>query len=72
MNKRPSGWGLGWVALVLCSAGTALAACPDPLPTITVTSPNGGESWVAGGTQTITWTSTNPSGFVNILLSAGR
>ena len=26
-------------------------------PTITVTSPNGGESWTAGTTHTITWTS---------------
>ncbi len=33
-----------------------------PPPTITVTSPNGGEVWQAGTTQTITWTSTNTTG----------
>jgi len=29
------------------------------LPTVTVTSPNGGEFWAGGGTQTITWTATD-------------
>jgi hypothetical protein len=28
----------------------------EPLPTLTLTSPNGGETWVAGSTQEITWT----------------
>jgi len=27
-----------------------------PMPTVTVVSPNGGESWVAGTSQTISWT----------------
>jgi hypothetical protein len=31
-------------------------------PTITVTSPNGGEEWEPGGSQTITWDSENLSG----------
>ena len=36
---------------------------------ITVTSPNGGENWIAGTTQTITWTYTNnPGAFVKIKL----
>lgn len=30
---------------------------PPPLPSIIVTSPNGGENWVTGTDQTITWTS---------------
>jgi hypothetical protein len=33
-----------------------------PAPSITVTSPNGGESWAAGSTHTITWTSTGDVG----------
>jgi hypothetical protein len=37
------------------------------LPQITVTSPNGGETWIKGTTQTITWTD-NISGNVKILL----
>ena len=30
-------------------------------PTVTVTAPNGGESWTAGSTQTITWSGTGSS-----------
>lgn len=37
-------------------------------PTITITSPNGGESWLAGTTHSITWTSTDPTGMVEIEL----
>jgi C1A family cysteine protease len=42
-------------------------------PGITVSSPNGGESWQAGATHTITWTySGNPGAYVNIdLLNSG-
>ena len=40
-----------------------------PVETITVTSPNGGESWCVGSSQTITWTSSNTSGLVDIELS---
>ena len=36
---------------------------------ITVTSPNGGESWTEGSAQTITWTSVNVTGNVNIELN---
>jgi len=35
-----------------------------PVPKITVVSPNGGESWAGGSTQTITWTS--PGTFANV------
>jgi len=38
-------------------------------PTITVTVPNGGETWTAGTTQTVTWTSQGSVGNVNIDLS---
>ncbi len=37
--------------------------------TITVVSPNGGESWIAGTNQTISWTSQNVSGNVNVELN---
>ena len=44
-----------------------------PVPSFTVVSPNGGENWRRGITQTIKWTSTeNPKGYVKIeLLKAG-
>ncbi len=35
-------------------------------PTITVTAPNGGETWTAGSSQTVTWTSTGTVGDVKI------
>jgi len=38
-------------------------------PTITVTYPNGGETWQTGTTQTVTWTSQGSVGNVNIDLS---
>ncbi len=41
---------------------------PEPVE-LRVTSPNGGESWYAGSTQTITWTATVYSGNVKIELS---
>jgi len=40
--------------------------------TVTVTSPNGGEAWAAGSTQTIRWTYTgNPGSYVKIELLKG-
>lgn len=42
---------------------------PTPLKTITVTAPNGGENWLSGSTQTVTWNSTNVTGNVAIKLS---
>jgi len=38
-------------------------------PSITVTSPNGGETWIEGTQETITWTSTNLTGNVKIELN---
>ena len=38
-------------------------------PEITITSPNGGETWMTGTVQPITWTSKNTSGTVMIQLS---
>jgi hypothetical protein len=40
-------------------------------PTITVTSPNGGESWAAGSTHNITWSQTGLTGSVTIDLYKG-
>lgn len=39
-----------------------------PLPSLTLLSPNGGEVFEAGSTQTIIWTSTNPTGYVDVQL----
>lgn len=48
-------------------------ATPTPTPTaaasITVTSPNGGESYPKYSTQTVTWTSSNLTGQIDILVS---
>ena len=38
----------------------------SPIPVIAVTSPNGGEDWQVGSSQTVTWTSTGTSGNVEI------
>lgn len=43
-------------------------AQPEP-GSLTVTAPNGGESWVVGGAQTIRWSSAGVSGNVRIELS---
>ena len=47
------------------------AAIEGVAPTITVTSPNGGESWTAGSTYDVTWTSTDLTGDVTIDLYKG-
>ncbi len=39
-----------------------------PAPSLTVTSPNGGESWYAGSTHAIKWTSSGVTGKVSIYL----
>jgi hypothetical protein len=41
-------------------------------PTITVTSPNGGENWLVGSSHSITWTSTATSGTVRIIYSTNN
>jgi len=42
-----------------------------PPPSITVTSPNGGETWTAGSYKTITWTYTGDPGYLKIELLKG-
>ncbi len=39
------------------------------VPTVTLTQPNGGQSWAVGSNQTINWTSANVTGNVNIELN---
>ncbi len=41
---------------------------PPVVPTLALTAPNGGESWEAGSTQAITWTSANLTGNVRLQL----
>ena len=41
------------------------------VPTITVVSPNGGESWAAGSTHDVTWTQTDLTGTVEVTLYKG-
>ena len=43
-----------------------VANCAAPAATITVASPNGGESWVLGSPHDVTWTQSGVSGTVNI------
>jgi YVTN family beta-propeller protein len=43
-----------------------------PIPTITVTSPNGGENWMVGSAQNITWTSIGTVGNVKIEYSTNN
>jgi hypothetical protein len=63
-NSRPSGAGVDRGAYEYQS-GT-------PTATITVTSPNGGESWAAGSSHNITWTSTGSVGNVKIQYSTNN
>lgn len=50
------------------TAGLGPLEC-SVLPGITLIAPNGGETWQAGSTQEITWSSTGVSGNVRIVLS---
>ncbi|NCC49917.1 MAG: hypothetical protein EOM20_01750 [Spartobacteria bacterium] len=47
----------------------ALTAAGPPPPALTLTAPDGGESWAIGSTQTITWTSQNYTQQVNLAYS---
>jgi hypothetical protein len=60
-NSRPSGAGVDRGAYEYRSSA--------PTPTITVKSPNGGESWAAGSSHNITWTTTGSVGNVKIQYS---
>ncbi len=42
----------------------------EPVPTLAVTSPNGGENWSAGSTHTVTWTATSDTSAINYQLVA--
>jgi hypothetical protein len=50
-------------------AGVCDADLWTEIPTITVTSPNGGETWTGGASETVTWTSTGGVGNVKIEIS---
>jgi FtsP/CotA-like multicopper oxidase with cupredoxin domain len=54
---------------VLDTSNANFTIAPAPPASITVTSPNGGESWPVGSTQTITWTSISVTGSLNIDIS---
>jgi hypothetical protein len=56
--------------LISCSKDEPTASSPSLTSEITVVSPNGGESWLAGSSNTITWTS-NISDDVKIELYKG-
>ncbi len=52
--------------------GATASGVPFPTPpTLQLTSPNGGQTWQAGTTNPITWTSTNPSGSVSVEVYRG-
>ncbi len=51
------------------SDGTFTIAVPGDLPTLAVTSPNGGETWTVGQSYSVTWTETNVTGAVAVLLN---
>jgi len=64
----------GLEAAKTCIAATAQMAQPSDsaASTITVTSPNGGESWQAGSSHAITWTSSGTVGNVKISYTANN
>ncbi|MGB9623298.1 MAG: Ser-Thr-rich GPI-anchored membrane family protein [Phycisphaerae bacterium] len=67
-------WGYDACGQGVCAEGDGpfLITGSDPPPTVTVTSPKGGEVWPAGSTQTITWTGTRLAGDVSIYLVSDR
>ncbi len=54
-----------WLTLALLAAAPLLAG------SVTVTAPNGGETWCLNDTRTITWTHSGASGVVRIVLFNG-
>jgi hypothetical protein len=52
-----------------CCIDMGAFECEPPPPSITVTSPNGGEVWHIGSTYDITWTQTGLTGLVTIGLT---
>lgn len=53
------------------STGSFAITDSRPLPTLTVTSPAGGEVWPADSVQSVTWDSNDPTGAVEIWLTGG-
>src|SRR5207237_866471 len=57
---------------VAALGGASAAGIPTPTPpTLRVTTPNGGENYQAGSTQTVAWAAANPTGLVQIELYRG-
>ncbi len=61
--------GLLALPVVGCGGGGS-APPPPPVPSVTVLAPNGGESWTAGTSATITWSSSAFTGTLDLELSA--
>jgi hypothetical protein len=57
--------------LPLCPYWWTENSTPPPPPTLTITSPNGDENWQKGNQYTITWTSYNVTGNLDIELYKG-
>ena len=53
-------------------SNSTFSVVADPTATLTVTSPNGGESWAVGSSQNITWTTTGTVGNVFIEYTANN
>ena len=53
------------------ASDTVFSIIPAVIPTIAVTSPNGGESWATGSIRAVTWTQTGLTGLVTIDLYKG-
>jgi hypothetical protein len=49
-------------------SGWSVDAYLEPVPTLTVTSPNGGENWIAGSTHTVAWTATGDTSAISYQL----
>jgi hypothetical protein len=64
-------WPSGIVQTVTGTALNQRTTLTEPTPTLTLTSPDGGESWAVGSTQPITWSSTDLSGNVTLELFKG-
>jgi len=55
------------LGIVVYNGTFTIPAGPDTTPpTVTVTSPNGGENWTVGTSQTITWTASDDVGVTSI------
>ncbi len=59
------------VVRVASAASNTIGFGPGGAVTLTLTLPNGGESWLAGSTQNVTWTQSGLTGLANIDLYKG-